>query len=204
MNPSAEYGIIHLVTDCDSDRAARSRAFFSMGYHAEVYSSASELLAHSPSKGIVVIKEDNSGKARALAEQMRGARLWLPIIAYCEEFDVDLIISSVKSGVIDFIPAKLNIETLKKRIDTSIVEAIPIIQKYAAKTDASLSISRLTKREEAVLAFLADGLTSKEIAKEIDVSPRTVEIHRRNILRKLHVKSTANAIIMRHDYCNSF
>jgi two-component system, LuxR family, response regulator FixJ len=204
VKPAADYEIIHLVTDCDSDRAVRSRAFFSMGYHAEVYSSADELLDHSPAKGIVIIKEDNTGRARALAEQMKNARLWLPIIAYCDEFNIDLVISSVKSGVIDLIPADLRTDTLKQRIETAIVESKPIIEKNTAKTDASRSISRLTKREESILGLLADGMTSKEIAKEINVSPRTVEIHRRNILRKLDAKSTANAIIMRHDYHNSY
>ena len=131
---------------------------------------------------------------------MKSARSWLPIAAYSETFNADTIISTIKSGVIDCLPGALPGEVMKKRIAAAMVEADPIRQKYAARSSAWSSLSRLTPKEQVVLSFLTDGLTSKEIAREMDVSPRTVEIHRRNILRKLEVKSTVNAILLHHQY----
>lgn len=59
-------------------------------------------------------------------------------------------------------------------------------------------LERLSKRENHVLTLLSEGLTAKEIAKIFGISPRTIEIHKQNIHKKLSVNTTIQAIILKY------
>lgn len=188
--------VVHLVTGNDFDRATRARLLFSLGYHAEVYANIGELLAHAPNTGIVFLREDNRGQALKCASLLREKNFWLPIIAYYDDISIEVIISGIKGGVQDYIADSLPPEVLNKRIESVFYEAnLKSNLNYVQKRMSDL-LDLLTSREKSVLSLLSEGLTSKEIARKFEISPRTIEIHRHRILKKLSAKTTIHAILI--------
>lgn len=190
--------VVHLVNDSEFDRATRARVLFSLGYHAEVYASISELLAHAPNTGIVFLQEDNRGQALKCARFLREKNFWLPVLAYYDNVSADVIIAGIKGGVQDYIPNSLSMEVLEKRLKFAFEEAILKVNMHQVQKKMSDLLNILTIREKSVLSLLAEGLTSKEIARKFDISPRTIEIHRHRILKKLSAKTTIHAILIYH------
>lgn len=169
-----------------------------MGYHVEIYANSDELLTHRPSNGIIFIRDDNIDLTIDLINKMKISGHYLPIIGYCTHFDVDKLIQSIKVGAIDFVTDSTPPQILREKIEHGILQSKSIKADFDKRREASLLMSTLTKREFNVLALLADGHTSKEIARELEISPRTVEIHRRHILRKFSVKTTIHAVYIKY------
>ena len=68
------------------------------------------------------------------------------------------------------------------------------LERHAGQIKAEARLARLTTREREVLSGMADGLTNKEIGSKLEISPRTVEIHRTNALSKLGARNSTDAV----------
>lgn len=201
-SPAQKSLVVHLVTDSEFDRATRARLLFSLGYHVEIYASISELLAHSPNTGIVFLREDNRGQALNCAIFLREKNFWLPVLAYYDNISTEVIISGIKGGVQDYIADSIPIELLEKRLQCAFDEASLKKDLHHGHKEISDLLNMLTSREKSVLSLLSDGLTNKEIARKFDISPRTIEIHRHRILKKLSAKTTIHAVLIYHRFRN--
>jgi len=99
-----------------------------------------------------------------------------------------------KNGAIDFLTKPVDqvrlVDSLRRAIRLSIQQH----QQEVETQEVLTSLSRISGREREVLERVASGLSSKEIARELDLSPRTVEVHRANLFNKLNVTSLADLI----------
>ena len=108
--------------------------------------------------------------------------------------DVTLAVRAMKAGAHDFIEKPYQFDELSEALETAFAR-LEETTAEAARTDAAASkLDALSAREKDVLKGLIDGRSNKLIAYDLDISPRTVEIYRANVMSKLGVKSLSEAL----------
>jgi two-component system response regulator FixJ len=161
----------------------------------ETYASAEEFLAASdPTRGgcLVLDVRLRRGSGLELQEELRRRRLTLPVIVMTGYGDVPTSVRAFKGGAIDFLEKPVPPKQLVKRIREALELDRQAREAAARRALVVESIARLTPREREVMDLLALGNSSKEIASTLKISTRTVEGHRRVVLRKMGVSSVAH------------
>lgn len=108
--------------------------------------------------------------------------------------DISLAVEAMKAGAGDFIEKPYDDRALLDAIRAALDRLDDRVRQAGAVQDARERIERLTPRERDVLLGLIDGKANKIIAYELDISPRTVEIYRANLMDKLEVRSVAESV----------
>ncbi|NLR72684.1 response regulator transcription factor [Novosphingobium sp. ERN07] len=176
-----------------------SRMIFGCGHHAEVYSDVAELGRHIPQDGVVLVLEDGGCSAVAVTEMLGRRGVWLPVLAYAENINADRIVRSVKAGVMDYMVGPVAPAALITKVHKCYNEGATMLGARTRHASARALVGALSQREREVLELLVEGLSNKEIARHLEISPRTVEIHRMKMMAKLGAKSSAHAIRLRLD-----
>jgi FixJ family two-component response regulator len=190
--------IIHFV-DADSRlRAELARSAFAMGHHAEVYADLAELCDHPPHSGIVIVRDtpETGGLETAIEILARGG-IWLPLVGMDESPHTQRVVAAITAGALDYLPLPLSGERLSAMLDRIDEEAREQAEARRRMIEARGRIGNLSAREREVLDRLAAGNSNKAIARELHISPRTVEIHRANMMCKLGANHAAEAVRLR-------
>ena len=190
--------IVHIVALSSIERAEQARACFLHRYHAEIYGNYEELVAARPYRGLVLAEDiDERGGIGALIAAMSARGFWLPVIATSALTDPGRIVEAVRSGALDYLSLPLNGERLLRALQAALAEgqAVGLAQRQAVEARAKLAT--LTTRESEVLELLVAGSSNKLIARELAISPRTVEIHRAKMMSKLGAVHAAEAVRLR-------
>ena len=189
--------LVHLVDDDEAIRRSAGFMLKTSGYRVIAYESGVELLrnvrALEPGAVLLDIRMpqmDGLEVQRALQEQ--GCRL--PVVIMTGHGDVTVAVQAMKAGAIDFIEKPFEKQTLLSSL-TAAAERLSHAQESSVRGDqARVRLNVLTARERDVLEGLVKGLPNKTIAYDLGISPRTVEIHRANLMDKLEVRSLSEAL----------
>ena len=189
--------IVHLV---DDDEAIRRSAGFMLkrsGYQVEAYSSGVELLkeAKELSRGCILLdvrmpEMDGLQVQQALRERGIG----YPVIVMTGHGDVGVAVQAMKAGAVDFVEKPFEKAVLLSAIEEGFSRLDQTGRSRARSDEARVRLQALTPREHDVLEGLVRGHPNKTIAYDLDISPRTVEIHRANLMSKLSVASLSEAL----------
>lgn len=129
-----------------------------------------------------------------LQERLNAEGCKLPIIFITGHGDIEQCTRAFKEGAADFLTKPVDTQRLLDNIRKAIRHSIQL-QRQENETQEVLSrLSRISDREREVLDLVAQGLSSKEIARELALSPRTIEAHRASLFAKLEVSSLAELI----------
>lgn len=188
---------VHLVAGETQRRASMARAVFASGHHAEVYATITELLEHRPQAGLVFIDESEKSSAAIACDAFTSAGLWLPVIGVGETVAPERIVQGMKAGAVEFLIGSFTPNTISRKISDCAKEAELQHTLRLRRAQAKVMLEKLSTREREVLDKLITGLSNKEIARSLNISPRTVEIHRMKMMGKLGANSAAEAIRMR-------
>jgi len=121
---------------------------------------------------------------------------YLPIIIITGHGDVEMAVDAMKLGAFDFIEKPFKNQPLLDLVQKAIKEAIRISKDYKEKSAVQLQLATLTEREHDVLKQILAGEINKSIAKKLNISEKTVEVHRANLMRKMKAKSLTHLIKM--------
>ena len=186
---------IHIVDSDSRSRAEQARTAFALGHHAEVYSDLAELLARMPPDGIVLLRERAIDAPLAeLFDRLGKQGIWVPLIVCNEEPKVECVVSAIKGGALDYLELPLEAGRLARSLARVIDEADAHGRARQHLAEARQRIAQLSRREREVLELLALGNSNKLIARDLSISPRTVEIHRANMMGKLRAGHAAEAV----------
>jgi FixJ family two-component response regulator len=189
---------IHFVSGSSRTRAEAARLLLDLGHHAEVYAEIAELLAHPPRDGLIIVDAQFArGGAGRLLDRLTEAGIWLPLMIAGENPQTAEVVEAVKAGALDFVRLPLQQEELAVTLARSDTEARAIAATRRRMIEARDRIAMLSAREREVLDRLVEGGSNKAIARALAISPRTVEIHRANMMGKLGTKHAAEAVRLR-------
>lgn len=174
-------------------RAAISHALSSANIHVEPFENIAELSMAWPRSGIILI-HDEAGAIDDLIDNMARHGEWFPIIAFSENPDAQRIVKAILDGAIDYIAWPITTIELNATLERALERAECLGNAKLREVMARARIDRLTRREREVLGGVAGGLSNRLIGEKLSISPRTVEIHRANMLNKLGANHTSDAI----------
>lgn len=119
----------------------------------------------------------------------RGLHQALPVIFLTGHADVPTAVSAVKRGAFDFCEKPFSDNALVDRVEQALAQSAAIVQGQQARELLRQRLAELTERERAVMQLVVEGLPNKRIADQLDISVRTVEVHRARVFDKMEVKS---------------
>ena len=194
----AQRFILHCLDPDSRSRAELARTSLALGHHAEVYASFEELAAHRPAEGIIVLRDSASGDNVAAAiERLEQLGIWLPLVAADSQPTTERIVGAIRAGALDYLLLPASPATVAALLERIGSEAGRLTAQRQRKIEARDRIAGLSPREREVLDWLSEGSSNKTIARELEISPRTVEIHRANMMQKLGARHTAEAVRLR-------
>jgi FixJ family two-component response regulator len=188
----SEAPTVFVVDDNAGVRKSLQALVEAAGIPVETYASASEFLAafdlHRP--GCLILDVRLRGKnGLELQDDLRRLGSSLPVLVMTGYADVPTSVRAFKGGAIEFLRKPVPPRELLERIHAAL-EANRQANETKAKHDlVARRVAQLTPRERQVMELLAVGNSSKRISTALHVSVRTVEGHRRNVLRKMNVDS---------------
>lgn len=186
---------LHIVDGEMRSRAEQARTAFALGHHAEVYHDLDELFERPPASGVLLIRQRTLDVSLSeLFDQLGEFGLWLPVIVCSADPEVEQVVAAVKQGALDYLALPLDPTPLARSLAMVARESASQAAARRRVNYARSKIGPLSKREREVLEWLADGNSNKVIARELDISPRTVEIHRANMMNKLGARHAAEAV----------
>ena len=188
---------IHLVDDDEAIRRSVSFTLRTSGYLVKTYSSGVEFLkeAGQVPPGCVLLDVRMPGMdgfevQRALKEN----GVLLPVVVMTAHGDVNIAVPAMKQGAADFIEKPFEKASLLSAIDAGLDRLDRAGRRHARADEAKVKLEVLTSREMDVMKGLVRGHPNKTIGYDLDISPRTVEIHRANLMTKLGVASLSEAL----------
>jgi two-component system response regulator FixJ len=127
-------------------------------------------------------------------EQLNARGIAMPVIVLTGHGDVNVAVKAMKAGAVDFVEKPYEKQTLVDALNRAFHRLEERSQRDLLVDEARGKIEHLTPREREVLEGLVDGHTNKSIADSLDISPRTVEIHRANLMEKLGATSLSGVL----------
>ena len=119
---------------------------------------------------------------------------WLPVVLISGQGDLPTAVRAMHAGAVGFLEKPCSIDQVHEEIARTLVEAHRRHDVWHSHFDAVERIARLTKREREVAEKLCEGMSNKQVAIALKLSPRTVEIHRSHIMMRTHAESFAELI----------
>lgn len=191
--------IVHVVDDEEPVRKSLAFLLTMSGFAVRMHESATAFLELAPTIGRACLvtdlrMPDMSGVD--LLNRLKEAQALVPAIVITGHGDVPMAVAAMKAGAVDFIEKPFSDEIL---ID-AIRKAAKLLDRDASDDlDAATLQARLdllSERERQVLAAVVAGLPNKSIAYDLDISPRTIEVHRSNVMAKMQARSLPELVRM--------
>lgn len=189
--------LVHIVDDEDVIRRSTGYMLKTSGYAVQTWPSGAAFLkdVRHVDDGCVLLDvrmPDVDGLAvqRMLAE--RGVTM--PVIIMTGHGDIGIAVRAMKAGAVDFLEKPFEKAALLAAVEDAFDRIAAADGASARAAEADVILGSLTPREREILEGLAQGLPNKTIAYDLGISPRTVEVHRANVMSKLEVRSLSDAL----------
>jgi two-component system response regulator FixJ len=129
-----------------------------------------------------------------LLKRLKASRNVFPVVIMTGHGDVPLAVEAMKLGAVDFLEKPFEDERIIGMIDVALREAASNAQGEAMTHDIAARIASLSPRERQVMDGLIAGLSNKLIARDYDISPRTIEVYRANVMTKMQAGSLSELV----------
>jgi len=189
--PLAE--LVHVIDDDAGLRDALSFLFDVNGIEARFYESANAFLAALPvEEGCILTDIRMPGLTGLdLVRALKSREVDLPVVAMTGHADIPLAVEAMKAGVVDFIEKPFDDSVLIAAVRLAHARLGDVAEPHALRVAARERLAQLSPREQDVLAGVTQGKLNKTIAHDLEISPRTVEIYRANLMTKTGARNVA-------------
>jgi two-component system, LuxR family, response regulator FixJ len=191
--------IIYIIDDDESVRHSLEFLLDVAGIRVRSFSSADAFLKSSPplAGACVVTDVRMPGMSGVeLAEELRSRAASIPVIVVTGHADVPLAIQAMKAGVADFIEKPFDDEVMLAAIRNALARHSNEETVVAERQVVLDLIGTLSPREREVMDGLVAGQANKAIAYDLEISARTVEVYRANVMMKMHAKTLSDLVRM--------
>ncbi len=191
--------VVHVVDDDAAIRDSLAFLLDTANLVSRTYESAAALLAHAADlePGCIVTDvrmPDMNGLEMVRRLSEIGIRH--PVIVMTGHADVPLAIEAVRAGVKDFIEKPFDDDALLASIRSAIADQAQAAEQAGRETELRDRLASLSSRERQVLDGLVAGQANKVIAYDLEISPRTVEVYRANVMTKMQARSLSELVRM--------
>jgi len=131
-----------------------------------------------------------------LQRELAARKINLPIVFLTGHGDVQIAVGAMKAGAFDFVEKPFNNELLLDVLQKAVAAGLDAEESRSQKAEVEKRVSLLTKRELEVMNMVVAGETNKGIARQLDISERTVENHRSKVMGKMQARSLAELVRM--------
>lgn len=200
MNKNTEQPMVYMVDDDKAMRDSICMLLESVGIACRMFSCADDFLAscNSMQEGCMLLDVRMPGMSgMELLEMLKPKGILLPVILITGHGDVPMAVRALKHGAFDFIQKPFNAQELLDRVHAALKLDRENRQHFREIDRRRAHFSILTPREMEVVDLIVGGNSSKVIARELGISPKTVDIHRAKILKKLNVRTVAEIVQLR-------
>lgn len=188
---------ILLIDDHSSVRDALGEMLSVLGYSVKAYESADLFLATIDERqpGCIVADvrmpgTDGIGLVRELARR----RIAMPVVLISGHADVPMAVAAIKSGAQDFIEKPVDDKQLVAAINRALARSFEQMDSQRAQGVLDARFARLTPRQIEIFDLVADGFTSQAIAAKLNISVRTVDSYRAEVMEKMQAESVASLV----------
>lgn len=191
--------VIYVLDDDEGMRRALTTLLGTIGHRVLAFAAPNEFLGkHDPAQHGCVVLDIRMPEMSGLEVQQRLNKQgsMLPVIFITGHGDVPMAVQAMKEGAFDFIQKPFRDQDLIDRINHALQQDADMRKAVMQRADMQLRFDSLTQREHQVLDLVVDGRANKVIAIDLNLSERTVEIHRANVMEKMGAKSVAHLVKM--------
>ena len=188
---------VFIVDDDDAVRESLEFLMKSINQPAESYASAQAFLDHfNPERpGCLLLDIRMPGiSGLDLQEKLKSMDAGIPIIFITGHGDVPMAVKAIQAGAADFIQKPFRDQELIDRIREVLADDVEVRSERLQRNEILERMGTLTEREKEVMEQVVAGKANKVVAIDLNVSQRTVEIHRANVMEKMKAKSLAQLV----------
>ncbi|MBT2135759.1 response regulator [Croceibacterium sp. LX-88] len=189
--------LVYLVDDDNAVRRAVSFMLRTADYEVATFKSGNEFVkeADSLSPGCVLLDVRMPGMDGLEVQRVISPRNnVLPVVIMTGHGDIAMAVEAMKAGAVDFLEKPFEKAMLVSALEQGWLRLEKSDRMRLRSSEAAAQLEVLSPRERDVLNGMVEGLPNKAIAHDLGISPRTVEIHRANVMSKLGVKSLSEAL----------
>jgi len=187
----------YVVDDDESVRTLWRWLMESNGIAVQTYSSAAAFIQayRRGDPGCLVLDVRLPGMSGPeLQEYLRREAIEIPIVFVSGHADVPTAVNAIKGGAVDFIPKPFGYREMLSVIEKAFRRDTELRERQARRAQIAERLATLTEREKGVLQRIIEGKANKVMAAELDISVKTVEVHRAKVMEKMGVDSVAELV----------
>ena len=189
--------IIHIIDDDPSMQHYLRDLMTTISYKSETYDSATDFLSgyNQEGYGCLILDLRLPGiSGLELHQQLSSHGIDLPVIMISGFGDISTAVKAMKAGVLDFLEKPFKGQDLLDLVHKAVNKHKTVRTKNTTQNKTIEKINSLTKREKEVMGHVVTGTLNKDIAKQLEISIKTVEVHRANVMDKMDVNSIADLV----------
>ncbi len=190
-------GKVYVIDDDEAMRDSLNFLLDSSGFDVVLFESAQGFLDALPALALGCVVSDvrmPGIDGIELLKRLKAQPGAFPVIIMTGHGDIPLAVEAMKLGAVDFLEKPFEDDRLITMIETAIRQAEPAARSEALTQDIVARVASLSPRERQVMDGLIAGLSNKLIARDYDISPRTIEVYRANVMTKMQANSLSELV----------
>lgn len=196
---------IHIIDDTESVSASLKMLLESYGYDAVTHASGEEFLAEMEKKtsepNCILLDVRMQGMSGIeLFQQLDALDIIAPVIFITGHATVPMAVRAIQLGAFDFLEKPIDHNQLVFKVEAALKKFRETKNALLIEQESHKALGSLTKREYQILELLVKGCANKEVARELNITVKTVEYHRSNIMRKTGANSLPELVRLHLTY----
>jgi two-component system, LuxR family, response regulator FixJ len=195
----SDKGMVHVIDDDEALRESLAFLLRTAQIDVQSFASAAAFLDALPNSNLRCIITDVRMPGLSgidLLKRLKEMKIDVPVIVITGHGDVMLAVEAMKIGAADFLEKPFDDEVLLASVESALRQREGELRRHAERAEIESRLAALSNRERDVLGGLVTGRANKQIAFDLGISPRTVEIYRANLMNKMQAASLSDLVRM--------